>query len=475
MGESNWQTVTRKKLSSRSAVGIHRSKEDDVNRISTSIFVTNFPQSFTAKDLFYVCKQYGHVVDFYIPDKKTKAGKMFGFVRFINIFNVERLVSNLCTIWVDRFKLHANTARYQRPPLNKNGPQEVKTIDPSRNSRQIPQKVKNNVVSDNSYVNMVKSYSSLERGEDNSSPAIVMDNDCLNSKDISKDLMGRVKELESLTNLKSALSNKGFADLSIRYLGELWVLLEFSSAESMELFQKNEDVGSWFSELNHASIDFIPEGRIVWVEVEGVPFKLWSGNTFKRLAAKWGDLLDVDQDVSSFHSKRLCLFTKNYMNIHETFKILFRGKVFWIRAKEVPGWVPELLEDSDDDDSDDEDHMDDGFMEGDINEQNSDCNGDSSTVEVVPETSLDESVDSKKQKSDDPFNIYPLLNKDGIIMNDMTNGEKSSLKFPPGFTPDQVDVGSIVLKIILRKDPRQTLHASVDSRIQKPHVPVDHF
>ncbi|GKG24469.1 nucleotide-binding alpha-beta plait domain-containing protein, partial [Tanacetum coccineum] len=108
--------------------------------------------------------------------------------------------------------------------------------------------------------------------------------------------MGRVKELESLTNLKSALSNKGFADLSIRYLGELWVLLEFSSAESMELFQKNEDVGSWFSELNHASIDFIPEGRIVWVEVEGVPFKLWSGNTFKRLAAKWGDLLDVDQD-----------------------------------------------------------------------------------------------------------------------------------------------------------------------------------
>ncbi|GKB12472.1 nucleotide-binding alpha-beta plait domain-containing protein, partial [Tanacetum coccineum] len=190
MGESNWQTVTRKKLSSRSAVGIHRSKKDDVNRISTSIFVTNFPQSFTAKDLFHVCKQYDHVVDSYIPDKKTKAGKRFGFVRFINIFNVERLVSNLCTIWVDRFKLHANTARYQRPPLNKNGPQEVKTIDPSRNSRQIPQKVTNNVVSDNSYVNMVKSYSSLESGEDTSSLAIVMDNDCLNSKDISKDLMG---------------------------------------------------------------------------------------------------------------------------------------------------------------------------------------------------------------------------------------------------------------------------------------------
>ncbi|GJY33214.1 nucleotide-binding alpha-beta plait domain-containing protein, partial [Tanacetum coccineum] len=65
--------VTRKKHSYRTAVGNHRSKEDDVNRISSSIFVTNFPQSFTAKDLFHVCKQYGHVVDSYIPVKRMKS------------------------------------------------------------------------------------------------------------------------------------------------------------------------------------------------------------------------------------------------------------------------------------------------------------------------------------------------------------------------------------------------------------------
>nr|GEY79565.1 nucleotide-binding alpha-beta plait domain-containing protein [Tanacetum cinerariifolium] len=65
-------------------------KEEDVAKISTSIFVTNFPESFSAKDLFQSCKQYGHVVDTFIPNKRSKADKRFGFVRFINVFNDER-------------------------------------------------------------------------------------------------------------------------------------------------------------------------------------------------------------------------------------------------------------------------------------------------------------------------------------------------------------------------------------------------
>nr|GEW59068.1 RNA-directed DNA polymerase, eukaryota [Tanacetum cinerariifolium] len=79
-------------------------------------FVTNFPDSFSAKDLFHSCKTYGHVVDSYIPLKKTKGGKRFGFVRFINVFNSERLINNLCTLWNGRLKLHANIARAKEVP-----------------------------------------------------------------------------------------------------------------------------------------------------------------------------------------------------------------------------------------------------------------------------------------------------------------------------------------------------------------------
>ncbi|GJW31164.1 hypothetical protein Tco_0051196 [Tanacetum coccineum] len=67
MGDNSWQFVTRKKYNSKSiSEGYtsedqvrYRSKEDDVNRISTSIYVTDFSDSFSAKDLFQTCKQYG--------------------------------------------------------------------------------------------------------------------------------------------------------------------------------------------------------------------------------------------------------------------------------------------------------------------------------------------------------------------------------------------------------------------------------
>ncbi|GKE68283.1 nucleotide-binding alpha-beta plait domain-containing protein [Tanacetum coccineum] len=102
-------------------------------------------------------------------------------------------------------------------------------------------------------------------------------------------------------------------------------------------------------------MDFTIEGRVVWVEIEGIPFKTWSGNTFKRIASKWGELMHIDdQEDNCFHSKRLCINTKVEKNIFESFKIIFRGKVSWIRAKEVLGWVPDFMDESDDEyDSDD--------------------------------------------------------------------------------------------------------------------------
>ncbi|GKA43439.1 nucleotide-binding alpha-beta plait domain-containing protein, partial [Tanacetum coccineum] len=96
-------------------MGSQRTKEDDVQRISTSVFVTNFPEYACAKDLWNACKQYGYVVDAFIPNRRSKAGKKFGFVRFIKVFDVERLVNNLCTVWIGRHRIHANVAKFHRP------------------------------------------------------------------------------------------------------------------------------------------------------------------------------------------------------------------------------------------------------------------------------------------------------------------------------------------------------------------------
>ncbi|GKB11596.1 nucleotide-binding alpha-beta plait domain-containing protein [Tanacetum coccineum] len=334
-------------------MGSHRSKEDDVNRISISIYVTNFPENFSAKELFQSCKQYGHVVDSFIPRKRTKEGKRFGFVRFINVFNVDRLVNNLCTIWVGQFKLHANKARFQRATLNKGqGADHKKVANSSRPNS-------GDSGSSNSYVNAVKNHKSV----DHDSPAIVLDEDCALSKDLSSSLMGRIKEFASLTNLKNALMNEGFVDLNVSYLGELWVLLEFSSVKSKEAFRDNVGVSSWFSEIRQASFDINPDGRIVWVEIEGVPLKLWTLNTFKRIVTS---VLDF--------------------------------------AKEVLCWDPDLVEDSDEEELSDDDSLEEGM-------KNLEYENDCSNSFEVPDTVFENEGGSKKDSSVDPFGLYPLLNK----------------------------------------------------------------
>nr|GEX28994.1 RNA-directed DNA polymerase, eukaryota [Tanacetum cinerariifolium] len=73
----------------------------------------------TMKELWRLCKQYENVIDVFILNRRSKLGKRFGFVRFIKILDVVRLVNNLSTIWIGKFKLHVNIARFNRPLLNK--------------------------------------------------------------------------------------------------------------------------------------------------------------------------------------------------------------------------------------------------------------------------------------------------------------------------------------------------------------------
>ncbi|GJY06199.1 nucleotide-binding alpha-beta plait domain-containing protein, partial [Tanacetum coccineum] len=271
-----------------------------------------------------------------------------------------------------------------------------------------------------------------------SEPSIVLGDECVMSMNVDNALFGRVKVFASLANLKMALGNEGFSDIVIKYMGEQWVMLEFKSLESMEKFKKCVSVMSWFSQVIKATNEFEVDGRIAWVEVEGVPFKLWTNNTFTRIAEKWGKLLDVDdQDETCFHSKRLCVYLKAGNSIREDFKITHRGKMYWIRANETQGWVPEF---TDEYESEDDNSMDE---EGEVKKNG--IKDEHSDGEIVPESLFEDGelennhvdgIFSKKEKevSEDPFNLYSLLKRQNKLDDKDTNSE-DSLKHPPGFTP----------------------------------------
>ncbi|GKE29208.1 nucleotide-binding alpha-beta plait domain-containing protein [Tanacetum coccineum] len=347
-------------------MGSFRTKEDDVAKISTSVFITNFPESCSAKELFQSCKQYDHVVDTFIPTKRSKNGRRFGFVRFINVFNEERLVNNLCMVWIDRFKLHANIAR------------------------------------GNSYVHVVKGQNKSGIRESEVPPALVLNDECLLSKDLSKSLLGRVKQFVSLANLRKVVSNEGFVDIKIQYMGELWVLLEFGSEDSIKLFQDNVSIGSWFSQLKQATMEFTNEGRIAWVEVEGIPFKLWTDNTFKQIATKLlGFVPKKLQDGFLTSWKKMMMKNRVMLTLKEgEFKVhdtgIYGGDSDVEEARET------LFEKS-------------GKKENNLDEEHK---------------------DKQENNSEALFNIYKLLKKKKDTTKNEINSEQT-MKYPPCFTPKE--------------------------------------
>ncbi|PWA92147.1 hypothetical protein CTI12_AA082720 [Artemisia annua] len=445
MGDRDWTEVSRKKKDF--IIGSQRSKEDEVQKLSTSVFVTNFPDQFYAKDLWNTCKQYGNVVDAYIPNRRSKAGKRFGFVRFIKIFDVKRLVKNLCTVWVGRHKLHANVARFLREPLTKKSNQ-FNTEGENRHSAGddfIYRGVKGN---SSSYAHIVKGSHSLNTEMENK-PALVLDNSCLNQHDYSNFLMGKVKDFASLSNLKVVLGNEGFDNIELKYMGGYWIMIEFQSVETKQMFQSNVGIGTWFSQLKQASTDFIVDGRVTWVEIEGIPLKIWSENTFHRIASIWGTLLHVeDQEDGCFNRKRICINTNVNSNIFESFKVIYQGKVSWVRAKEIPGWVPDFVEENDEE-SDIEDEINGEEVNGeDVGFKKVSTSEGDNDKEVVPETIFEdelhkvnieeECVGQNEVNSEDPFNLYELIYKKKDE-NNKGDCVEDSLKFPPGFTPNDVN------------------------------------
>ncbi|GKA49230.1 RNA-directed DNA polymerase, eukaryota, nucleotide-binding alpha-beta plait domain protein [Tanacetum coccineum] len=275
-----------------------QSKADQTVRISKSIFVSNFPEGCTAKDLWKVCNDYGTVVDVFIPNKKSKVGKRFVFVRFIKVTNLDRLIENLNTIWIGRFHLFANPVRFERPKKPNLSSHKYATAASSY-PRGVDQ-AKGQVQS-GSYVNVVNGPSPVVAHGPfiSSASALVLNDSCVVERDLSNRVMGKVKDVSSISNLRTLITKEGFSVVNLVYLGGMWVMIECDNVETKANMIQHTGVKSWFHVIQNAVHDFVSDERIVWVDIEGIPLNIWSRETFTRIGKKWGEALDIEDNVDS--------------------------------------------------------------------------------------------------------------------------------------------------------------------------------
>ncbi|GJS33148.1 RNA-directed DNA polymerase, eukaryota, partial [Tanacetum coccineum] len=282
----------------------------------------------------------------------------------------------------------------------------------------------------NSFASVLKSNQPNNLSSSNmihdSSPAIALDDDCLSANDLSCVAIGKIKDINALSNLSVILNDEGFDDIKISYLGGYWVLIQSKSCASKEKLINHAGVLNWFHELGNANNSFVSDIRLVWIAIEGLPMCAWNNKALSKIVSPWGTLTPVDLvEDSSLPYRKVCVTTKVSTIINDRTKIIVKGKVYWIRIRELEPWSPELDDEFCESSSDDEFVGDEknNSITGDANDHVSESSFMNENIENV----INEQEPPQDKISEDPFGIYNILNK----QDNKEAGQKANPSHPP--------------------------------------------
>ncbi|CAI9283608.1 unnamed protein product [Lactuca saligna] len=343
MGTNDWTTVghqnrkTNMHGSDRDQHSSHKPLTSHVRSDITSLFITNFPDSVKVGDIKRVCGRacirLGKIVGVVIANRLSKVGKRFGFIRFTNVGNCDSLIKQLREVWFGSYKFFASLPR----SLHNNNHAFQSTGLPTTFHHRFN----------------VKSYANVVRGltnniSNNSTTEEIID---LFSGDFIVEQRQRaclVKEryFSTLPNLRVLCLDEGFDNFEMKYVGGLWVLIEFTTKNACNNFMSNQAINHWILEKRAWDRTFVPSKRVVWVDVEGVPLSTWSKDPFRKILSKWGTIAQLDDDLGEdIFKNRVCILTTIKTIISEVIKVRVDGIIHYIRVKEALGWTPSFVHD----------------------------------------------------------------------------------------------------------------------------------
>lgn len=357
-------------------------------RLVSTFFFTNFPKEWSEKDLWRFFSKQGVVVDVYVARKLNKDGKRFGFVRFIRVTNEKVFERDLNKIWIGNFKLFVSLEKFKRrsheewrrkenahPATRPNHPvfpKEVE-VDRSRKQRSYAEVAKGAI----GEVEVVHNEPIQPSSNKKKFRVEVESKDNLDVISyLETHYVAKVRSVQALLNLVDLCILEGMSDFKFKYLGGLWVLIKCPETFSMDDEPRLHGINKWFSSFKPWSKDFEIDERLIWVNIEGVPAKVWNPNTFISIASRWGEVLISEPQwnlSTNLRRGRVCIGSKCSDTISESEEIKVDGKVVTVRISEgesiSPSWdtAADASEDSmsDREEEDDDDQWDESCEEDD--------------------------------------------------------------------------------------------------------------
>lgn len=81
---------------------------------TTSFYFTRFLENVNEMDLWGIFGEWGQVREIFIPTRRNKEGRRYGFERFSGVIAVNRLERQLDNLVIGGLKLHINVPKYER-------------------------------------------------------------------------------------------------------------------------------------------------------------------------------------------------------------------------------------------------------------------------------------------------------------------------------------------------------------------------
>ncbi|KAL4579237.1 hypothetical protein LXL04_015375 [Taraxacum kok-saghyz] len=197
-----------------------KTNHDQLARVTTTIYVANFPSHLTVKELWRICGTTGSVVDVFIGRNRNKQGQMLAFGRFIRVIDPFNLVQDL-------YKFELVLCGYMPMFLNSH----VLYLQRLKGERNYSM------------------FGSLKVPLESAYPFAIV---------------GCFKDFRAIGNTHRMCQGEGFLDVEPMYLGGLWVLLDFPNKRIVWLEVEGIPLLAWVNDMFHKIAS--KRGELVFVD-----------------------------------------------------------------------------------------------------------------------------------------------------------------------------------------------------------------
>jgi hypothetical protein len=290
----------------------------------------------------------------YIPDKRDKQGRRFGFVKYRDIVDAREQLDLISNIWVGSFRLRVNLSRFAKYSPRKEVTEKVAEVGKGKTGARV--EVGSAVRGGRTFKEMVaKGPTGVNHGK----KPVVQKEDDVGSSEVVWEVeveptalvklkgayVGFLSEAKDHLDIQRNFTMDGYPNIRVAPLGYLKVLIT-SSVEG-EVQGVVGVVGWWctlFERFEEWSPNWVSNQRTTWLCCFGVPLHAWGTALFRMVGFKFGRFIDTDLDtknMSRVDVAKIRIATNSPVVIDSVISVLVLGKKFVIRVVEDVGGVEE--------------------------------------------------------------------------------------------------------------------------------------